>query len=364
MLGCDDAVKALRDKAGERLEKLLPVDETWLPASSIRTRGPLISRADTGITGSCCIQIRVQRNSQTFVFKKMLVLVMIVYAALLALRLNPLAPPLVGARFAIQITAMLVIAVRSQEDLDDEIGHNNQLLWLDQFMFGQFSAVLSALVESALVHQLIRCGKDTLALLLDRIFRVLLPMLIYPACVVGFILGALMESDAVSFVAVACGIMIPLAWGVMRVRRTFVQFQASKTRLANELIDADESMIDDASESSLLRESFELFDLDNSGDIDANEVRSLLNTMFPLMPIAHRKAALKLQSVPANDMRVRFEDFDDTILEWRRYAAANDPESTWRRPLWDLTHHSKRVSEKLASALRFAKAPAASSSSV
>ena len=218
---------------------------------------------------------------------------MIVQAALCSLRLNPLAPPLVGARFAIQITAMLVISVRSQEDLDDEIGRNTQLLWLDQFMFGQFAAVLSALVESALVHHLIRGGNETFALLLDSIFRVLLPMLMYPACVIGFVAGALTASDAVTLAICMCGILLPLTWGVLQVRRTFVRFQKSKTRLAAQLIDADESEIDDTSESSLLREAFTLIDLDNSGVVDTKEMRSMLTAMYPLMPSHHRKVALK-----------------------------------------------------------------------
>ena len=300
LFGCDRIVEALRDKAGDGLENLLPLDQTWLPAMSLGKSLPeqLITRTDTHLVGSCRIRIRVRRNFNTFFFKKILVLVMIVQAALCSLRLNPLAPPLVGARFAIQITAMLVISVRSQEDLDDEIGRNTQLLWLDQFMFGQFAAVLSALVESALVHHLIRGGNDTFALLLDGIFRVLLPMLMYPACVIGYVAGALTASDTVTFTICLCGILLPLTWGVLQVRRTFVRFQNSKTRLAAQLIDADESEIDDKSESSLLREAFRLFDLDKSGDIDANEVRSMLSTMFPLMPIQHRKVALELQSNP------------------------------------------------------------------
>ena len=219
-------------------------------------------------------------------------LVVIVLAALCSLRLNPLAPPLVGARFGICITAMLVISVRSQEDLGDEIGRNTQLLWLDHFMIGQFLAVLSALLESALVHHLIRGGNETFALFLDGIFRVLLPMLIYPVCVIGLIVGALAARDRVTVAICMCGILLPLTWGVLQVRRTFVRFQASKARLAAQLIDADESEIDDTSESSLLREAFTLFDVDNSGDIDSKEVRSMLATMYPLMPIQHRKVAL------------------------------------------------------------------------
>ena len=35
--------------------------------------------------------------------------------------------------------------------------------------------------------------------------------------------------------------------------------------------------------------------------------------------------ALKLNSGIEGDARIRFEDFDDTILEWRRLAGAKKP---------------------------------------
>ena len=79
-------------------------------------------------------------------------------------------------------------------------------------------AVLAALLESALVHHLVRQGRDTLALLLDQIFRVLLPGLMYPLCMLGLVLGAFTESVAVTVSLVVCGIVLPMAGGAMRVR--------------------------------------------------------------------------------------------------------------------------------------------------
>ena len=63
--------------------------------------------------------------------------------------------------------------------------------------------------------------------------------------------------------------------------RSWKEMTKSKARLAAQLIDADESEIDDTSESSLLREAFTLFDVDNSGDIDSKEVRSMLGDLTP-----------------------------------------------------------------------------------
>ena len=190
-------------------------------------------------------------------------------------------------------------------------------------------AVLAALLESALVHHLVRQGRDTLALLLDQIFRVLLPGLMYPLCMLGLVLGAFTESVAVTVSLVVCGIVLPMAGGAMRVRHVLARFEAAKRRLARALVEADATKIDDQSDSPLLREAFDHFDLDKSGDIDADEVRSLLGYMYPLMPKPHRKAALKLLLAQSAGHRIIFEDFDDIILEWRQYAQQNDPKGEW-----------------------------------
>lgn len=68
---CDGIVEALRDKAGDGLEHILPLDRTWLPAMSLG-REQLITRTDTHLVGSCRIRIRVRRNFNTFFFKKVL----------------------------------------------------------------------------------------------------------------------------------------------------------------------------------------------------------------------------------------------------------------------------------------------------
>lgn len=71
VFGCDRIVEALRDKAGDELENLLPIDQTWLPAMNLG-RDQLITRTDTHLVGSCRIRIRVRRNFETFLMKKVL----------------------------------------------------------------------------------------------------------------------------------------------------------------------------------------------------------------------------------------------------------------------------------------------------
>jgi hypothetical protein len=70
---------------------------------------------------------------QVFLVKNILVLVMIVMAAQFSLYLDPTIPPLLGGRCLVQIFAMVLVSLRSQEDLEDAIGAVHRLLWWDLF---------------------------------------------------------------------------------------------------------------------------------------------------------------------------------------------------------------------------------------
>ena len=119
----------MRSSAGHMLVNLLPEDNEWLAGSG--DDGEVIDY--TAGSSSCEIRIHVRRNHVVFFVKDLVVVVIIVEAALLTLRLNPLVPPLLGGRFAMHITAMLTVALRASKDLEDEIGRSTELLWVDWF---------------------------------------------------------------------------------------------------------------------------------------------------------------------------------------------------------------------------------------
>ena len=90
-------------------------------------------------------------------------------AALLALRLNPLIPPLLGGRFAGQIFAMVLIAGRTTIDLSPTLGKVTKLLWIDWFYSFQFITCLLSLIETTTVHHLVRTNRESLALRVDQV---------------------------------------------------------------------------------------------------------------------------------------------------------------------------------------------------
>ena len=99
--------------------------------------------------------------------------------------------------------------------------------------------------------------------------------------------------------------------------------------MALQLVRADITAIDGPTGDPLLRKAFELFDLDRSGSIEYDEMYDLLGCMYPCMPHNHRKAAVKLIVTSGEAHQLKFEDFDETVLTWRKYADENDTEGTW-----------------------------------
>lgn len=315
LYGCAELAKKLRHSTGSKIELLLPIDGSWLPNGEISY--------ESG-NSHCALLVPVIRNFKVFFVKNIVVIVVIVQAAMLSLWLNPLVPPLMGGRFAISITAMLTISNVVNVDLSDELGvlPKYQLLWLDWFYIFHFGAVLTCIAESAFVHVLIRNGKDALATGIDKEFRIILPFVMYPLCVIGLLLWAGIPSPEVGETLIALAIIVPLAGGALRAMKVNRRYEARKQQLAYKIIALPEEELDD--DAPLLLETFTLFDFDRSGDINEKEVRSLLTIMYPSMPARHRKELMDMAQE-----RINFEVFDDLIVKWRHYVRKNDPTGTW-----------------------------------
>jgi len=181
---------------------------------------------------------------------------------------------------------------------------------------------------------MIRSGRDVLAVRIDSIFRVLMPLIVYPMSTLGIILSAAFESVVIGPIFCLLGITLPILAGVYRVRALQREFEREKARLSRALAAATEEEIDDSSEAPLLRDAFNLFDLDKNGTIDSGELLKLFSSMYPSCPRSHKVAAHKLAQLGLkhNEDGVNFTAFDDVILTWREYMIAHDPDGEWRKP--------------------------------
>lgn len=145
----------------------------------------------------------------------------------------------------------------------------------------------------------------------------------------GLILWAYIPSPTVGISLVTIAVFAPPILGIMRVAKSHAHFLKKKKQMAIALVAADESMINDNSDAPLLRDAFDLYDLDKSGDVSLGEVRSLLSDMYPCMPKNVRKEALKVLKEVVGDEDIKFDEFDDVILAWRALASQRDPHGKW-----------------------------------
>ena len=107
ILECE-AVGASLAPAGEEL--LLPAATPWRLVKLEAHRRQ--ARED-----QCTIEIELRRDAQVYMVQRLLPLILVGLGALLALNLDPVAPPLVGARCSVLIFAMVLISLKSSTDL-------------------------------------------------------------------------------------------------------------------------------------------------------------------------------------------------------------------------------------------------------
>merc|ERR1719262_996338 len=145
----------------ERGKRLLPDSGTWLwkhcgtpgggcAADAIERDIFYDYSAHSEATDRCPLRLRVRRNNVVFVIKQLLPIIIIAEAPLLALWLNPTIPPLVGARCSIHIFAMVLVMIKSGQDLG--LGILKGIIWTDEFALVQFFMILAGLFETIFVH--------------------------------------------------------------------------------------------------------------------------------------------------------------------------------------------------------------------
>jgi len=313
--GCGSLEASLR----QREHDLLPTTNTWLLTSvDGSSHSIVVARAPT--LDVCVVRVGLMRNYALFLVKNLLVLIIIVQAALLALRLNPQThlPP----RVQVTVFGMVLVALRSQQSLSDTLGPVTYLLWVDVFYLFHFAVLTLGLVETVVCHGLIRVGRCRQAHRIDAIFIVLIPFVVYPICLVGLFVWAITDNLAVACVLFGLGVTLPLALGAARVRVQQRQFLAAKQQVTAQLARVDDTELDDASDVPLLREAFALFDYDHSGTLDSRELRMVFEAMYPTATRSQRKEAMRLAMPDGEGGEVPFDRFDDAILAWRTYARA------------------------------------------
>eukprot|EP00900_Chrysochromulina_parva_P022195 jgi/Chrpa1/4609/Chrysochromulina_OHIO_Genome00018962-RA len=381
LTGCDALVEQLRYK--ETLSftdsnRILPQSATWL-WDSCGTAGGGCRAADIendifldlalleSRQDACPVVFKIKRNNDLFIIKQLIPSIVISEAPLLSLYMDATVPPLVGARASLHIIALLLVVTRANTDLG--LGTLSSLIWTDEFALVQFFVILAGLVETIVVHALIRFGCKVLAVSVDGVFRVLLPFVLFPCLVVGFILKGV-EQEALSLLVIVGGMLLFLSYSVARVLYKDWQIQRNRKMMVKKLkalkMEINGSKLTDKEVDQIMRKTFDTFDLDKSKKLEKAEVRLILDAMYP--NLGRQQVATAMKAVKSDE--IVYEDFAIIVEEWQKISFERHEEEPHKRRTilgqlgWGVGSKSKKACHlegaKLASLAKTSK-PAGSS---
>ena len=231
--------------------------------------------------------------------------VLVVFASLLSLRINPFTPPLFGGRVSLQISAMILVMIQTNP-AQAILGRLTYLVWSDVFAMCQFAILSTALCASVYIHYLFRVAQIDQANDVDAVVRNVIPFALYPLMVVSMVVTGLSQAVWTGAVVFATGSLVCVGITVayeMRSRRL-------KRALVRQLQTLDMSL---ESSQEVLEQAFNIFDQDNSGSLGARELGDLLRMMYPHFP--RKKMGAVLLELPDQVSPVMFASVIERLSE-------------------------------------------------
>jgi len=298
------------DQIGRDLEAiggLIPDGRGWSKYGSVTAAHEEASSGEI-----CILRVPVRRDSLVYTVRSILTFVIVVQAALLAMWLNPLAPPLVGARSGLLITAMVGLSIRS--NIDYGLGRIDYFVWADIFALLQFFVVCLALLETIYVHQLAISQQQAKAMSVDRVARVLVPLFIYPVLVIAMLVMGIAESIVVGVAIAVGGLLVFVILGLLKVQYELTMRKRRMRQLMVELLSLD---LQAPEAEARVEDAFNFLDLSGDGYLGQRELRPILRSLNP--KLTRKQAAAILKSLDANqDGKVGVGEF------WRLLECVKD----------------------------------------
>ena len=222
---------------------------------------------------TCALDIAIERKPQVFVVKSMAMDFLIAFAGLLALFIDFTIPPMLGGRAGVLMTSMLM-TVNSSVRRDLGLGKLDYMVIVDYIGLLNTFILGLALLETLTVYTIHRNGGSTFAQNVDQKIApaALCSYLFYGA---GFILLLATQNEtavAVYGLCVAVAVTGAVVCGVMRSHKhRFAAFD----KMATEICEQPGGITD----SNVLERAFKLFDADNSGTLEWDELTVLVRAV-------------------------------------------------------------------------------------
>ena len=198
-------------------ELLLPSTKEWTLQGTLSESVSFRHEVVNGVPdlSTCTMRINVTRNSQVFLFKAILTTILVVIGSLFtALYMHP--EDYVGDRCAVLFISFLILVTNMQMDLG--LGRLSNLIWLDWFNIVQLIMVILAVMETMVVHRLLKRQLDRLAMTLDTTLTFVFPWVFYPLVTIStFLWGIDAERVGLKTVAIlllSIGLPSCLIWTV------------------------------------------------------------------------------------------------------------------------------------------------------
>jgi hypothetical protein len=293
---------------------LLPSTGTWQLngplEEAVTLAHPTDPLTDEPAREMCVLEVRIRRNWAVYFVKSICTLLLVTMGGLVALLMQP--AELMEGRCAQLLVAILIIITALQMDLG--LGNLSYLIWVDYFNLMQLVILLLALAQTMALHRLDHAKMNDFVVIFDRVFRVLMPLLLYPSLVIGTIcLGMRMDIAGILILVFGCGGFFGI--GAFAIYRTHVRVQVDRAKA----LKAARSLTpetDDGIYLQVVTNLFEKFDLDGGGEMDLAETRNMLEKQFPKANrTAIRAAMLVVHKYAGSDESLDLATFLDAYGE-------------------------------------------------
>lgn len=265
----------LRPRGGVRIQSMWPTTTSSQSTEQISN--------STHTQSSCQIVIHIGRTPWMFALERLFPQFLVVQGGMLALWLSPRAPPLVGGRCGLLVTAMLLVSNRlsNPTQIQDAVNYPG---WIHIFSVCQISMLVAALLETMVVHQLLSIKQEALAMTVDETMRVAMPWF-YLQLIGWLLLFAIIQDGGGAALLVTVGFInfwftwISVSCVIRRKYHTLKLMQRSALVKASSFAGTDEAGTPEAKAAT--KEAFTMFDIDNSGSLDHTEMVELLQALMP-----------------------------------------------------------------------------------
>ncbi len=226
-----------------------------------------------GTRHTCALDIAIQRKPQVFVVKSMAMDFLIAFAGLLALFIDFTIPPMLGGRAGVLMTSMLM-TVNSSVRRDLGLGKLDYMVIVDYIGLLNTCILGLALLETVAVYTIHRSGSSALAQNIDGKIApaALCAYLLYG---IGFIILLSTQNKTIAIVYGLCVAAVVVGVVVHTVIKTRKERLAAFDTMASEICTQPGGI----SDGKVLDRAFKLFDQDDSGTLEWDELARLIQAI-------------------------------------------------------------------------------------